>query len=235
MSADPNRASDTGPTRVVLVRHGESNVTVRRVIGGPRTCDGLSALGRQQSERLADRLRETGELSVDALYSSDYPRSRETAEPLGAALGVEVQLDEGLGEHDPGPDCDGMTFDEFVRVYGTPDWDDDPYAVTFPGGETVAEFHLRVGSTIRRLVDRHRGDTVLAVCHGGVIDAALRQALRTAPTGVFEVHTVNTSITELVLVGSGRWRLGRYNDAAHLHGLPSESPRAVPTVAEAGT
>lgn len=213
------------PTRLVLVRHGESNVTVRRVIGGPRTCDGLSELGHRQAAALAERLAATGELAVDALYSSAYPRARETAEHLARVWDVGVRIDDGLGEHDPGPDVDGMSFVEFVEVHGTPNWEDDPHAITFPGGETVAEFHHRVGATVHRLLRRHAGGVIVAVCHGGVIDAVLRQSLRAAPTGVFEVHTKNASLTELVHVGPGRWRLVRYNDAAHLQALPAETPR----------
>ncbi len=52
----PNGASTT---RLILIRHGESNVTVRRVIGGFRTCDGLSPLGSEQAHRLAARLTDT--------------------------------------------------------------------------------------------------------------------------------------------------------------------------------
>lgn len=206
-------------TRLVLVRHGESEVTVRRVVGGPRTCSGLSDLGHRQAERLAARLAETGELEVDALYSSAYPRAVETAAALAPVLGVEVVAEAGFGEHDPGPDCDGLTFVEFVERHGMPDWESDPFAVSFPGGETVAAFHHRVGSTLRALLDRHAGHTVMVVCHGGVVDAVFRMALRTVSTGVFEMHTANTSLTELLLVGPGRWRLVRYNDAAHLVGL----------------
>ena len=44
--------------------------------------------------------------------------------------------------------------------------------------------------------------------------------MRAAGTGVFEIYTVNTSITELLLVKPGRWRVIRYNDSAHLVGLP---------------
>ena len=46
-----------------------------------------------------------------------------------------------------------------------------------------------------------------------------------AATGMFELHTRNTSITELVRVAAGRWRLERYTDAAHLVGLPDTTPR----------
>jgi probable phosphoglycerate mutase len=215
-------------TRLVLVRHGESEVTVRRVIGGWRSCSGLSDLGRRQARALHDRLAETRELAVDVVYSSAYRRAIETAEIIAPALGHDVVVEEGFGEHDPGPDCDGMTFTDFVARHGTPDWESDPYAETFPGGETVAAFHHRVGTTLRTVLGRHPGASMVVVCHGGVIDAVLRAALRTPPTGMFEIHTLNASLTELVLVKPGRWRLERYNDSAHLAGLPRETPRSTP-------
>jgi probable phosphoglycerate mutase len=216
---------DHVPTRLVLVRHAESMVTVNRVIGGPRTCVGLSPFGRRQADALRDRLATTGEITADALYASAYPRAIETAEIIAPALGgLDVKVDEGFGEHDPGPECDGMTFEAFIEAHGRPDWEVDPHAVTFPGGETVAAFHHRVGVALRAVLDRHSGQTLVVVCHGGVVDATLRMALRTPPTGIFEMRTANTSITELVLVRPGRWRLERYNDHAHLAAVEAPSP-----------
>jgi probable phosphoglycerate mutase len=223
---DPDAAF--APTRVVLIRHGESRTTVDRVIGGPRTCSGLSDLGRRQAERLRDRLADTGELRADALYASAYPRAIETAEIIAPAIGAEVLVESGFGEHDPGPDCDGLTFNDFLDRYGMPDWETDPHAVTFPGGETVAEFHHRVGSTLARAVREHIGGAIVVACHGGVIDAAFRALLRLPAHGSFELQTANTSLTEFVQSGRGRWRLVRYNDASHLVGLPNETPRANP-------
>ena len=213
-------------TRLILIRHGESDVTVRRVIGGPSTCNGLSELGRRQSERLRDRFTETDELGdATHLYSSAYPRAIETAAIVAPALGLETIIDEGFGEHNPGPECDGMPFVDFIEQYGMPDWETDRHAVTFPGGETVAEFHHRVGSTISRVLREHPDATLVVSCHGGVVDAAFRYLLRLPVTGGFELHTLNTSMTEFVDGRPGRWRLVRYNDAAHLAGLPSETER----------
>jgi probable phosphoglycerate mutase len=217
-------ANEYVPTRLVLVRHAESIATVNRMIGGPRTCAGLSPFGREQAAALRDRLATTSEVTADALYASAYPRATETAEIIAPALGaLDVTVDEGFGEHDPGPECDGMMFDTFLESYGFPDWENDPHGVSFPGGETVAGFHHRVGVALRAAVERHGGQTLVVVCHGGVVDAALRMALRTPPTGIFEVRTKNTSITELVLVRPGRWRLERYNDHAHLVALGTAS------------
>jgi probable phosphoglycerate mutase len=226
MADDERGTPDPPPTRVAIIRHGESNTTVARTVGGPRTCSGLSDLGRRQSERLAGRLTESGEFAGAHLYASHYPRAIETAELIAPALGrPPVVIDDGFGEHDPGPECDGLTFEEFLSRHGMPDWESDPFAVTFPGGETIAELHHRVGEALHRVTSRHVGETVVICCHGGVINAALRWVLRSSVAGDFELMTSNTSITEMVLVRPGRWRLLRYNDTAHLAGLPLATTR----------
>jgi probable phosphoglycerate mutase len=227
------------PTRLVLIRHGESNVTVRRVIGGHRTCDGLSPLGVLQTERLAARWAESDEIAADLMISSHYARAAQTAEILRPALGLgAVEVEPDFGEHDPGPDIDGLTFDAYVERYGTPDWNGDPHTEIFPGGETTAQFHLRVGAAISRLVRERAGSSIVIVCHGGVIDAVFRQLTHNPSTGGFDLLTLNTSITEFEgptpESTSGNWKLMRYNDAAHLAGLPDSTPREGTATSGAG-
>ncbi len=211
----------------MLVRHGESNVTVNRIIGGPRTCNGLSDLGRQQAARLCARWTEHPDFTADALIASQYPRAFETMQIIAPALGgLPIERDDGFGEHDPGPDCDGLSYGAFTERFpdGSRNWDShDPFATTFPGGETIAAFQYRVGQAVRRTLDTHAGSTVVVACHGGVVDAVLRMALRSPAMGAFELHTVNTSITELVYTERNCWRLVRYNDSAHLAGLPAHT------------
>lgn len=221
---------DTTPTRLILVRHGESVVTVNRVIGGFRSCSGLSDLGIRQAERLRDRIAATGEPVADVLVSSDFERAVETAEIIQPALGAAVagpfERRGEFGEHDPGPELDGTTFDEYVDRFGTPDWTSDPHAEVFPGGgETVFEFHTRVTTATDELLARHAGRCVVVACHGGVVDAVLRHLLGLPMTGGFELQTSNTAMTEFVDTGRDVWRLDRYNDAAHLAGLPEATPR----------
>ena len=217
-------------TRLILVRHGESNTTVQRRIGGFRTCTGLSPLGRLQAGRLRDRWADGTDVCADVLISSQFARARETAEIIAPALrNLPIEVIDGFGEHDPGVDCDGITFDEFVERYGHRDWESDPYSIGFPGGETLAAFHLRVGEVISKTMDRYEGKTIVVSCHGGVVDAALRQALHGPHIGAFDIWTLNTSITELQLVRPGRWKLIRYNDHAHLCGLESETARDTST------
>ncbi len=197
------------------------------MIGGPRTCNGLSALGWQQAERLRDRWAEHPDIEPDVVITSQYRRAFETAQIVVQAFGdLPIARDDAFGEHDPGPTCDGLTYRQFTERFGdaTKGWDEhDPFATTFPGGETVAAFQFRVGGAVRRTVDEHAGATVLVVCHGGVVDAVLRLALKAPAMGAFEINTVNTSITELLMVRPNVWRLVRYNDSAHLAGLPAHT------------
>ena len=207
-------------TRIVLVRHGESRATVEKFIGGSRSCTGLTDHGRNQAQALRDRLLKSRDVDATALYASNFPRAMETAQIIAPALGsLPVMVDAGWGEHDPGPECDGMTYEAFIAQYGMPRWDGDPHDITYPGGETVHQFHLRVLDALHRTVRAHEGGTVVVSCHGGVVDAVLRHTLHMHQTGKFELATVNTSLTELLHVKGSTWRLLRYNDSGHLAGL----------------
>ena len=207
-------------TRLVLVRHGESRATIERFVGGPRSCTGLTDHGRLQAEALRNRLSAGHDVEATALFASNFPRALETANIIAPSIGsLPVSIDSGWGEHDPGPDCDGMTYDEFIERFGVPRWDGDPHAVVYPGGETISQFHDRVMEALRRTVRQHEGGTIVIACHAGVIDAVMRNTLHMHQTGKFELHTQNTSLTELLHVQGSKWRLLRYNDSSHLHGL----------------
>ena len=128
-----------------------------------------------------------------------------------------------MGEHDPGPICDGLTYVEFEARYGKElDWN-DPFREYFTGGETMSAFHHRVATALHEIADRHRGRTVVIACHGGVVDVAFRSFLRMPIAGNFVLHTLNTSITSFERTRPRKWKLERYNDAAHLAGLPASS------------
>jgi probable phosphoglycerate mutase len=213
-------------TRLVLIRHGESQVYVDGLVGGLATCNGLSDLGRRQAAALRDRLAATEELgAVDALIASTLPRARETAQIISPALGdLPVLEDEGLCELHPG-EADGLSYDDFIATYGFRDMEADPHLEISPGGESLTVFHDRVGTTLRRVARAHDSQTVVIACHGGVVDVALRSLLNLPMAGGFALQTENTSLTEFAIVPPTetrplpRWRLVRYNDAAHLAGL----------------
>jgi broad specificity phosphatase PhoE len=217
--------ASTSSTRLVLIRHGESRATVDQVVGGHLGCRGLSALGVRQARALASRLATTGELGcVDVLATSILPRAIETAEVIAPSLGWapgEVARDCGFCELHPG-ECDGMAWEDFEEVYGDPDMRANPHAPLSPGGESLAGFQLRAGEAISQAVGDHPGETVVVVCHGGVISASIARFLDLPASGrLVDLKIDNTSITEWLIPvsGLGRPALVRFNDAAHIAGL----------------
>jgi probable phosphoglycerate mutase len=205
------------PTRIVLVRHGESRATVDRVIGGPIGCKGLTDLGRRQAELLRDRLARTGELLPDVLLASTLPRAIETAEIVAGAFdGREVVTHDDYCEQLVG-ECDGMSVADFEERYGGfPALEaDTPIS---PGGESPRVFDERVRRATRAIAERHADQTVMVFTHGGFVYASAL-FLMGAP-GVHEFSEFwfparNTSLSIFVQSGSG-WVIDRYNDAAHL-------------------
>src|SRR5262245_2196677 len=204
-------------TRVVLIRHGESQAQVDRIVSGHETCSGLSMLGHEQASRLRDRLLRTGELrDVTAVYTSILPRAIETATTITPAVGDGLTATEHCDwcEQHPG-EGEGLAFEEFDARYGVFDEGDLRTRVRAPGSESVAMFVERVEKALLRLIEEHDGESVAIVSHGGVVGCAL-EVLGGVPFGSLVRYVDNTSITELRRDGDDRWLLVRLNDAAHL-------------------
>lgn len=218
--ADPSEAA-SGVTRLVLIRHGESQATVDGVVAGERGCTGLSKLGRRQAEALRDRLATTGELAADVLVASTLPRAIETAELIAPALGIaDIEQVHELCELHPG-ECDAITWEQYDQRYGV-DMKANPYTPIAPGGESLAEFNVRVGKALESLADRYDGQSVVVACHGGVIMSSMVSflGLPVQRPLIIELAVTNTAITEWERkAGAPAWSLLRYNDSAHLAGL----------------
>ena len=214
-----------GETRIILVRHGESLAQERQVVGG-HGCAGLSALGVRQVEALRDRLLLTGELAdATVLYSSVMARAVQTARILAPALGdLEVEQDCDFCEGHPSPESDGMAWEEFDQRWPAPaEW--SPDVAREPGGESYAQMRARVSARFDKVTERHRGETVVVVCHGGVVVHSMLRWLEIEPIGGRTrawLDPVNSSLTEWRMAGNPMWRseieLVRFNDHAHLRG-----------------
>ena len=186
--------------------------------GGARGARGSRRWDATRRVALRTRLVGTGELSdASVLYTSVLPRATETAAIVFAGTGLELGAvaDCALCELHPG-EADGLTWDEFRDRYGEPDFDADPDQVVAPGGESWRSFVARASGALTAVADANPGGRVVVVCHGGVIEASLVAFLPVAPGRPrLGLVTEHTSLTEWECTGA-RWRLLRYNDAAHL-------------------
>jgi len=211
------RGNQPTGSRLVLIRHGEAYCNARGVVGGPIGCGGLTELGRAQAGALCERLVKSREFNdAVALYTSVLPRSIETARLIGPGLPEHLEAVEDceLCELHPG-EADGLTWREMVDKFGGPDWDQDPDAPFSPGGESWTGFYERCRKVLSQIADRHPGQRVILVVHGGVIEQAMKMVEEHEPATRLGLRTENCSMTEIEFVGSRR-RLLRYNDLAPL-------------------
>jgi broad specificity phosphatase PhoE len=135
-------------TTLLLVRHGETDWNAVGRLQG-HTDRPLSDFGRRQARQLAAELEDE---PLDAIYTSDLSRARETAEIAGERLGLPVVLDPDLREKDWGT-WEGLTSVERDRVEFV--------------GESTEAHQERILRALRRIAERHPGGCVLIVTHGG--------------------------------------------------------------------
>jgi probable phosphoglycerate mutase len=203
-----------GATDLLVVRHGES--APARADAPAPTVDGhsdpeLAPEGREQAERLADRLAHE---HIDAIYVTTLRRTAQTAAPLAARLGLDPRVEPGLRAVHLG-DWEGGLYRKMVaerHPLVLQAWTEERWDI-IPGAEPADRFAARTGAAIGRIAQAHPGQVVAAVTHGGVIGQILAIATRSSPFAF--VASDNASISRL-LVTDGRWIVRTFNDTAHL-------------------
>ena len=211
----PGWTGATGaPTRLLLLRHGQTELSVQRRYSG-RGNPPLTELGRRQADcrrGLSGRPgRDRGGCSVRRCSVPTTPHRRPAK-----ALGLDVVVDDDLIETDFG-DWEGLTFAEAAAA--DPElhrrWLRDT-SVTPPGGESFDAVHNRVRRARARIITEYGGSTVLVVSHVTPIKTLLRMALDAGPGMLYRLHLdlASLSIAEFYPDGAASVRL--VNQTAYL-------------------
>jgi broad specificity phosphatase PhoE/ribonuclease HI len=204
------RAVDQPPTRVILVRHGETPHTVDKRFSGAGGADpGLNETGQAQALAAASYLSIVG--GVDALLCSPMRRTRETAAAIGAALRLEPVVSEGWQECSFG-DWDGYTFAEVQRK-----WPDQLNAwlestgVAPPAGESFDQVGRRVRMARDAVLSAYPGKTVVVVTHVTPIKLMVRSVLQAPMGSIFRMELRPASVTEVHWYADGLASLRSFN------------------------
>ncbi|MBL1074415.1 bifunctional RNase H/acid phosphatase [Nocardia sp. 2] len=201
------------PTRLLLLRHGQTELSVERRYSG-RGNPPLTELGREQAAHAAKMLAAKG--GIAAIVCSPLGRARETAEAAGQALGVPVRVLDGLIETDFGA-WEGLTFlearDQDPELHER--WLGDP-SLPPPGGESFDQVRERIEGVRRDLVALYPGANVLVVSHVTPIKTLLQLALGVGPSLLYRLHLdlASLSIAEFYPDGGASVRL--VNDTSYL-------------------
>jgi broad specificity phosphatase PhoE/ribonuclease HI len=201
------------PTRMLLLRHGQTELSVQRRYSGRGNPD-LTDLGREQAARAARYVASRG--GIAAVISSPLARAQGTAAAAADALGVALTVDDDLIETDFGT-WEGLTFAEAAER--DPElhsrWLGDT-SVTPPGGESFDDVHHRVRRARNRIIAEYGGSTVLVISHVTPIKTLLRLALDAGPNLLYRLHLdlASLSIAEFYTDGAASVRL--VNETSYL-------------------
>jgi len=148
-----------------LARHGQTDWNLEgRWQGQSPHAPALNEAGKAQAHAILDQVRE---LDFSAIYSSDLPRARQTAEVFANALGLPVTLEPRLREMDLGM-WEGMLYDDIRNLFPQEFKQRalDPINTRAPNGESPMEVAERVIPAADEIAARHPGESVLIVSHG---------------------------------------------------------------------
>lgn len=181
-------------TTLYLIRHGQTEGTEggteMRYKGSLDVL--LSPKGIEQVKKtsllLRDTLKDAGR-RLKAVYTSDLSRALRSAEIIAKDNLIEpIPLPE-LRERNFGA-WEGMSFDEIRKAY--PDafslWAKDPLRFSPVGGESTLEVKERVMKVLDVILEKHNGDVISLVSHGGVNRVILCYFLGVPLENIFRIE-----------------------------------------------
>jgi len=201
------RARSLTVVELVLVRHG---LPVRRELKEGVADPELAPDGLEQARRLAEYLSTE---QISAIYVSPLKRAQETAAPLARHIGLTPVVEDDISEFDR----NSSEYVPIEELRGT----DDPRWLKMIRGEWEEGhdhpdlFRKRVIDACERIIARHAGERVVAVCHGGVINQYLAHILG-IQTQLGFFYPQYTSIHRVTASRNGLRSLTTLNEVAHL-------------------
>lgn len=199
-------------TKIILVRHCQSEGNAQNRFQG-RVDAPASPDGRKQAELVGLRFRNE---TLQAIYSSPLSRAVTTAQAIAQYHPLELTLLDALAEIDVG-ELENMPLDQVASQYPALayQWSKTPDLCVFPGGESLAQVYSRVSGVLEQLRERHEGETVVLVTHGGVIRTLLAYVRGSIEKLREATVSANTSVTVVEHDEKG-YRIALLNDITHL-------------------
>lgn len=212
--------------RLYVIRHGESVINVEPWDKLDDLDTALTPLGVQQAEALRDWF-EKKNIKADALYASTLKRTRETAGIVAQSLGADIVFDDRLREvgnnYADGTPVDSKDMPRKWRSGGMYKYPFDPRSDDLARMESWTHFRLRVALFVEELKDKHLGEDVYVVAHGGVVHTLMEHVFNTGPYKSYSVHTYNTGWScveyQVNAENQGFWTLLHHNCIDHLDGI----------------
>ena len=145
--------------KLYVTRHGETSYNVENRICGVSDIP-LNNTGKEQAQKIGEKLLDK---KIDVIISSPLQRAQETAKIISKKIKAPIEIDERIHE---------INFGVFE---GMPGKNEDfryvkkNHAISYPQGEKLFQVVQRVYNFLDEIHQRYQDQTVLVVCHGGIV------------------------------------------------------------------
>jgi probable phosphoglycerate mutase len=181
---------------VILMRHGQAENNVNRILVGRHIESHLTDYGRQQVE---DTARYLQNVPIERVYVSPVTRTVETAKIVSKILGISYEIDERLYEIELGK-LVGMNYDDIIDKYGNlflKFYAGTDSTLSNYGVESFTAVKRRIKDLMDEIKDTEHDKNVLMITHLDPIKAAISVLLDLKPEALFHWHIRNAALTIL--------------------------------------
>jgi probable phosphoglycerate mutase len=197
-----------------LIRHGESHINIP--VEGGRSRDeldvGLTEKGQKQALAVTAWMKQEVP-NINALYASTMKRALETAEFLADGYQCDIVVDNRLREignnrldHSPLPNHELPNKYSSLSSYQFPF---SPVAPMIDQGESFMHYRVRIGMFIEDMINRHQGETVIVVGHGGTVNAFADTIFNIGSYRQCDIRGNHTGVTYFRYMGKTDWETWR--------------------------
>jgi len=208
-------------TRLLLIRHGQTLHNTQRIISG-RNDIPINDIGHQQARKMAERVKR--QYPVDVIYASPLQRTMQTAAYLGKVFDLPVLPHEDLIEYGFGDLSDikvsqikatNPALYQQIATWNESEYSENPIRPEIPGAEPMEDFKKRMQSFTDLVIQKHAGQQVAAVSHGGFIKSFLYYHVGGDFSRYVPFWVDNTSLT-IVDFYKGNPVIRLFNDNSHV-------------------
>lgn len=206
-------------TKLILVRHGESEANFKRICGG-QTDFPLTDLGRRQADSAGEALKN---VKIDYVYASDLSRAYETAQIIIKHHNLEIikdvrlrEIHRGIFENHPLAEIEQKypeTYEVFMK--------NKPFVV-IEGGESTEQVQERVYEAIAEIAQKHPDKTVLIAFHATALRYFCAKIMGIAKKDIItELPLCKNAALTYVNYENGNFEIVKYNEHEHIKNMES--------------
>ncbi len=200
-------------TRLILIRHGETQTNVIGKIHKYFDTEELTQSGVKQIENTAKAIKKE---NVNLIFCSQEKRAIRSAQIVSNKLNVPFVKVSGLEERNWG-DYAGLSFQEIKTKAGMDNMNlDERYNFIPPNGESWKETETRLLKSLNKLISENEGKTIVLITHGGSIRILIPHLLGVGREESFKYDPDNASISIFDYI-NGKFTKVKYNDTSHLN------------------